>query len=102
MISISKIHLAGVNHGTLLSDDGTLVVDGLRHFVLKTEPCGRTRVLTVDFTAASLHVCSNATPALHNGDECPDEECEELVALERGFGQILDGGLLVPVHQPGW
>jgi len=78
MLTLCKVHAAGVMHNTQLD---------LRHFVTKGK-----QVFLIDFSSALIHPCGNAHPVLYKDtrsrlrdDDHDQSECQELVQAERNI-----------------
>jgi predicted Ser/Thr protein kinase len=82
MLSVCKIHQAGIIHGDLL--------DG-HHFVKMGDG-----VRVIDFSSAIRHYCRNGIPRLLGGSGNDVRgQCEELVNMEKTFGfrnDVTDAG----------
>ena len=78
MLTLCKVHKAGVMHNTVLD---------LRHFVMKGK-----QVFLVDFSNALIHPCGNAHPVVSKDahsrfrdDDHDPSECQELVKAEQNI-----------------
>jgi predicted Ser/Thr protein kinase len=85
MLSVCKIHEAGIVHGDLL--------DG-HHFVKMEDG-----VRVIDFCSAFRHRCRGGIPRLLGGKGTdPDGQCKELVKMEKTYGfrnDVTDAGRYV-------